>query len=68
VKKLRAEGLPLVGYFHWSMTDNYEWGTYDPRFGLFGVDFKSPDLVRMARDEGGDVPWQTYAELIAGEK
>jgi beta-glucosidase/6-phospho-beta-glucosidase/beta-galactosidase len=68
VKKLRAEGLPLVGYFHWSMTDNYEWGTYDPRFGLFGVDFKSPDLARMPRDEGGDVPWQTYAELIAGEK
>ena len=68
VKKLRAEGLPLVGYFHWSLTDNYEWGTYDPRFGLFGVDFKSPDLARMPRDEGGDVPWQTYAELIAGEK
>jgi hypothetical protein len=25
-------------------------------------------LARVPRDEGGDVPWQTYAELIAGEK
>jgi len=67
VKKLRAEGLPLIGYFHWSLTDNYEWGTYAPRFGLFGVDFQSAELERIPRDNGGDVPWQTYAELIAGE-
>jgi beta-glucosidase/6-phospho-beta-glucosidase/beta-galactosidase len=67
VKKLRAEGLPLIGYFHWSLTDNYEWGTYAPRFGLFGVDFQSKELERTPRDNGGDVPWETYAELIAGE-
>jgi beta-glucosidase/6-phospho-beta-glucosidase/beta-galactosidase len=67
VKKLRAEGLPLIGYFHWSLTDNYEWGTYAPRFGLFGVDFQSKELDRTPRDNGGDVPWETYAELIAGE-
>ena len=67
VKKLRAEGWPLIGYFHWSLTDNYEWGTYAPRFGLFGVDFQSAKLERIPRDNGGDVPWQTYAELIAGE-
>ena len=67
VKKLRAEGWPLIGYFHWSLTDNYEWGTYAPRFGLFGVDFQSAELERIPRDNGGDVPWQTYAELIAGE-
>ena len=67
VKKLRAEGFPLIGYFHWSLTDNYEWGTYAPRFGLFGVDFDSAELERIPRDNGGDVPWQTYAELVAGE-
>ncbi|MCX6934656.1 MAG: family 1 glycosylhydrolase [Verrucomicrobia bacterium] len=67
VKKLRAEGLPLVGYFHWSLTDNYEWGTYAPRFGLFGIDFESKNLERVPRDEGGEVPWETYAGLIAGE-
>jgi beta-glucosidase/6-phospho-beta-glucosidase/beta-galactosidase len=67
VKKLRAEGFSLIGYFHWSLTDNYEWGTYAPRFGLFGVDFDSAELERIPRDNGGDVPWQTYAELVAGE-
>jgi beta-glucosidase/6-phospho-beta-glucosidase/beta-galactosidase len=66
VIKLKAEGLPLIGYFHWSLTDNYEWGTYAPRFGLFGIDFKSRELDRVARDEGGDVPWEAYATLIAG--
>ena len=68
VQKLRAEGLPLIGYFHWSLTDNYEWGTFDPRFGLFGIDFESKDLARIARDEGGDVPWETYAEMVAEGK
>jgi beta-glucosidase/6-phospho-beta-glucosidase/beta-galactosidase len=68
VQKLRAEGLPLIGYFHWSLTDNYEWGTFDPRFGLFGIDFESKDLARIARDEGGDVPWETYAEMVAQGK
>ncbi len=65
VIKLKREGLPLMGYFHWSLTDNYEWGTYAPRFGLFGIDFKSKGLERVPRDEGGDIPWEAYAALIA---
>ena len=68
VQKLKAEGYPLVGYFHWSLTDNYEWGTYDPRFGLFGIHFDSCDLARIPRDDGGDVPWEAYAEMIAKDK
>jgi len=32
------EGLPVVGYFHWTLADCYEWGSYQPRFGLYGVD------------------------------
>ncbi|RHY50323.1 hypothetical protein DYB34_014038, partial [Aphanomyces astaci] len=56
-----AEGVPVIGYTAWSFVDNYEWGSFDPRFGLFHVEFppetgtvdgfepKSTDLKRTAR-------------------
>ena len=28
-------GAQVLGYLHWSLTDNWEWGSYRPRFGLF---------------------------------
>lgn len=31
-------GAKVEGYFHWSLMDNYEWGSYRPRFGLFSRD------------------------------
>ncbi|KAG9403873.1 hypothetical protein AC1031_005367 [Aphanomyces cochlioides] len=33
------EGIPIIGYHAWSFVDNYEWGSFEPRFGLFHVDF-----------------------------
>ncbi|MFT8593378.1 MAG: family 1 glycosylhydrolase [Bifidobacterium sp.] len=35
-----AESLevPILGYLHWSLLDNYEWGSYAPHFGLVAVD------------------------------
>ena len=36
------EGIPLMGYLHWSVMDNYEWSLgYGPRFGLVYVDYKT---------------------------
>ncbi len=32
------EGISVLGYLHWSLLDNYEWGSYRPTFGLVAVD------------------------------
>jgi len=52
VRHLRAAheaislGIPLEGYYHWSLLDNFEWGRgFGVRFGLFSVDYDS-DLER----------------------
>lgn len=67
VQRLRHSGVPLLGYFHWSLTDNYEWGSYTPRFGLYSVDYGN-EAKRQASDHLGDCPAETYARLVREAK
>ena len=59
-----AEGLPVEAYLHWTLFDNYEWGTYQPRFGLLGVDRTGGEPVRLRRDAMGDDAAGTYTEIV----
>ena len=55
---LRA-GVPLTGYYVWSLLDNYEWSFgYTRRFGLVHVDFGSQR--RTPKDSAG---W--YQRLVS---
>jgi beta-glucosidase len=50
------EGADVQGYFHWALTDNFEWlEGFEPRFGLVGIDYDT--LARAVRPSAG-----VYAE------
>lgn len=58
VKRAVDEGIPVLGYQHWSIMDNFEWCEgYGPRFGLIHVDYKTQK--RTVKDSG-----RHYADII----
>lgn len=47
LQKASEEGVPVMGYLHWSIMDNFEWTEgYDGRFGLVYVDYRTQKRVR----------------------
>ena len=52
-------GIPVLGYFHWSIMDNFEWSEgYKERFGLIHVDYQT-----QKRTPKDSALW--YAKVIA---
>lgn len=51
VLRAREEGVPVKGYFVWSLLDNFEWGLgYSMRFGIVRVDYATQQ--RTVKDSG----------------
>jgi beta-glucosidase len=54
-----ARGVPVAGYFAWSLLDNFEWAYgYDKRFGLIRVDYETQE--RTVKTSG-----RFYSDVIA---
>lgn len=48
VGAIARSGVPVHGYFHWSLVDNYEWlDGFGPKFGLHSIDRTT--MQRVAR-------------------
>ena len=61
LNKAISESIPVTGYFHWSLMDNFEWAEgYTKRFGLIYVDFMNQR--RIPKDSAH---W--YKKLIAAK-
>merc|ERR1711966_327221 len=41
------DGIPISGYIHWTLTDNFEWTDgYCPKFGLVSIDRNTFERTR----------------------
>jgi beta-glucosidase len=59
LQRATEEGIPVRGYFHWSLMDNFEWiAGYSNRYGLVHVDFETQQ--RTLKDSAG-----FYREVIS---
>jgi beta-glucosidase len=46
LQKAKDDGVPVKGYFHWTLMDNFEWARgYRERFGLVYVDYKTQERI-----------------------
>jgi beta-glucosidase/6-phospho-beta-glucosidase/beta-galactosidase len=59
----RRLGIDVTGYWHWTLVDNYEWGSFEPRFGLHGL---AGDGTVMATDSSGEDAAGEMRRIVEG--
>jgi len=71
LQRATAQGVPVRGYFLWSLLDNFEWADgYAARFGLVHVDYatqkRTPKPQRLVL-QGSDRPATRWREKTTPE-
>lgn len=62
VGRALEQGVPLKGYFVWSLLDNFEWAYgYSKRFGIVYIDYETLERIPKA-----SARW--YQKFLQGEK
>ncbi|HCF99115.1 MAG TPA: beta-glucosidase, partial [Chloroflexi bacterium] len=62
VRRAIEDGVPVSGYFYWSLLDNFEWGHgYSKRFGLIHVHY--PTLERIPKSS-----YYWYRDFIRAQR
>ncbi len=65
VAVLVTDGVAIEAFLPWCLFDNYEWGMYGPRFGLYGID-RERGVRRLEHDSfGGDAAGALAAMITA---
>ena len=52
--------MPVLGYFHWTLLDNFEWiSAFDSKLGLYEVDRRGGTYDRIAKPSS-----RVYASMV----
>jgi len=63
VGKAIEDGIDIRGYYHWTLTDNFEWVEGEKqRFGAYAVDFDNDNLPRTLSTVG-----QCLADIVEAQ-
>ncbi|XP_047096708.1 myrosinase 1-like [Schistocerca piceifrons] len=70
LRAINEDGVPMIGYTHWSLIDNLEWmNGYSLKFGLHSVDYDDPERPRTQKASAKviadiyknmAVPWEDF--------
>jgi len=60
------DGIAVSGYLHWSLMDNYEWGTYEPRLGIFSTERDESGVHWSDTDAQGNDAAGAFSHIVRG--